>query len=352
MPNVINGMSVTSRIEQIQKFPETKQPRGGYLNPKRLRVDHISDEVIDDSVENIVPRIMGLAVDYLCRVSAGSDPADAFRVSLAGADLAGAAEVAETYLEIIVSEAHSGRIGEASVINAVRLAYYDMYARNPAWAAMAVEMDKPDPDSVTIDHILMMIARFMAFVEKYGPTRAIGFTFGPNGYSAVVSSGDGDFVVGDMLVDMKVTKNRITAKHTLQILMYYVMGRHSGNPVFDTVSRIGIFNPRDGSVSFVDVSEIDSEDIEGIEKYVICYGSKAAFDAVEFDIVRHFISKLVTGTNYMDLRTDAESDAVFNSVREKVLAEYFEAYDVPEKSRDAVAHSFDARIELFMEQYN
>ena len=54
------------------------------------------------------------------------------------------------------------------------------------------------------------------------------FTFEPTGYTKIVNAGDGDFLTKDTLWDFKVSKSKIDRKQTLQILMYWIMGKHSG----------------------------------------------------------------------------------------------------------------------------
>jgi len=91
------------------------------------------------------------------------------------------------------------------------------------------------------------------------------------GYTATVISGDGDFLTSDTLWDFKVSINKPTSKHTLQLLMYWIMGQHSGQECFKNISKIGIFNPRLNAVYLFDMSKIDPNIIKIIEDEVICY---------------------------------------------------------------------------------
>ena len=89
-----------------------------------------------------------------------------------------------------------------------------------------------------------MVERSIAFWKKYGPITKDGFTFEKNGYTKTVDSGDGDYLTEDTLWDFKVSKSKPTNKHTLQLLMYWIMGQHSGKPEFKNITKLGIFNPR------------------------------------------------------------------------------------------------------------
>ena len=86
-----------------------------------------------------------------------------------------------------------------------------------------------------------------------------------------LATGDGDFLTSDTLWDFKVLKKSPQSKHTLQILMYWIMGQHSGQAIFNGINKIGIYNPRSNTAYTLDVSKIHSDTISAIEKEVICY---------------------------------------------------------------------------------
>lgn len=100
-----------------------------------------------------------------------------------------------------------------------------------------------------------------------------GFTFETAGYTDVVDSGDGDFLTRDTLWDFKVLSKNPSPKYTLQIIMYWIMGQHSGKDIFKGISRVGIFNPRLNVVYTIDVTDIGNDVIKQIEDNVICYGN-------------------------------------------------------------------------------
>lgn len=91
------------------------------------------------------------------------------------------------------------------------------------------------------------------------------------GYTATVSSGDGDFLSEDTLWDFKVSKSKPTSQHTLQLLMYWIMGQHSGQDKFKNITRLGIFNPRLNTVYLLNMEDVSPEIIATVEKEVICY---------------------------------------------------------------------------------
>lgn len=131
--------------------------------------------------------------------------------------------------------------------------------------------EETNPDKKTIDNIRIMIERSLEFWKLYGPIIKDGFTFEPHGYTSIVNTGDGDYLTADTLWDFKVSKAEPTNKHTLQLLMYWIMGQHSGQQIFREIKYIGIFNPRLNIVYKLSLNSIPNEVIRRIEDEVICY---------------------------------------------------------------------------------
>lgn len=278
-------MTVTQRIADVQ------QPRGGYIKPSAFKATTLNDGIILGE-ENVSGIIIGLAVDYLTRFMMGADLRDAFRISLKGAHAAqelelvsfNAEEVAEHLLDDIKG------LDQRSIISACKLVSFDSWYRNPISALLGTDYSCIDPNSSTIENIKTFVKRSITFFEEYGPVISDGFNFKPEkldpsafekmnetgtgsygGYTPTVSAGDGDFLTNDTLWDFKVSKSKPTSKHTLQLLMYWIMGQHSGQKIFKGITRLGIFNPRLNIVYLYDAKDIPGEVIEAVEKDVICY---------------------------------------------------------------------------------
>lgn len=277
--------SVTGRISAI------KQPRGGYIKPSEFEAIVIDDGISLNTEENVHGSIVGMVVDYLTRYLMGADIVEAFRISLQGAVMAEkmggvkkALAIADKFLKGIKG------LDDTSVINACKLVTFDVWFRNPLGAMMAKGYNETNPDKATIENVQTLVKRSMAFFEKYGPVTKEGFTFEPvgadnkayekmmktgkgsfGGYTAKVDSGDGDFLTADTLWDFKVSKTKPTNKHTLQLLMYWIMGKHSGQDIFKSITKLGIFNPRLSTVYLLEMSKVSADIIETVEREVICY---------------------------------------------------------------------------------
>lgn len=249
--------SVTQRIKQI------KQPRGGYIKPKEFNVTVLEDGIELNSTENIHSILVGLAVDYMTRYSNGTPLEDAFAISLLGASKIGEEKLAKNMLKEIKG------LDNKSISTACKLVGYDTCFRAGIATYKPVESIKPDNE--TIANIRHMVQRSLKFFEAYGPVTKDGFTF-VGGYTNLVSSGDGDFLTESTLWDFKVSVNAPKSAHTLQLLMYYLMGMKSTNKKdLKKIKNLGIFNPRLNHVYLLEISKISSEIIEEVSEKVIGY---------------------------------------------------------------------------------
>lgn len=253
--------SVTGRIKEI------KQPKGGYLPVKSfIKNEYIDGLSINEDI-NISPQLQGSVVDYLTRFLLGNQIKEAFDVSIKGAFIARKIENAYYLLGKI-----SG-IDEESIINACKLASYDVWYRNPAYALLSYGPDDVNPDKNTIDNIRTLVNRSLKFFECHGPVLKTNYNF-EGGYTSLINSGDGDYLTKDGLWDLKVRK-RISSSHTLQILMYWIMGVHSGQKEFESIYRIGIFNAYSNISYEMDILWISSDIINIVETDVIGYPDSA-----------------------------------------------------------------------------
>lgn len=248
--------SVTQRIKQIT------QPYGGYLPAKLFDKTYLQDDYVLYEEENIAASLIGLAVDYLTRFKLGETAKKAFSISLNGALLINMYDKALSLVNKI------NGLDDISIISACKLCGFDVCFRQSLNAYTPIE--EIEPDKKTIYNIKVMVERSLKFFSEYGPVICSEPVF-DGGYTSTVHSGDGDFVTIDTLWDFKVSKNHITSKHTLQILMYYIMGQHSIYKYFNNIKYLGFYNPRLNIVYLYPVNNISPEIINIIEKEVICY---------------------------------------------------------------------------------
>lgn len=277
-----------------RRAKDFKQPRGGFLRPSEFMKIPLEDNVSLNPSENIHPSIVGMTVDYLSRFTIGVNVEDAFAISLKGAReaerflSAGCIRIAHNSLSktkcLDIANNYLSKIkglDDESITYACKLTSFDVWYRASNMVALNSSNYKEiNPDSFTISNIRAMVIRSNSFFNTYGPVTKFGFNFNPGpkaidqergGYTATITGGDGDFLTADTLWDIKVSKESPSSKHTLQLLMYWRMGIHSGQDIYSGITRLGIFNPRLNIIHLLDISKIPEATIATVEKDVICY---------------------------------------------------------------------------------
>lgn len=254
-------VSVTQRIKEI------KQPYGGYLPVKNFNHTQLSNEKVLNTKESIHASLIGIVVDYLTRFMIGDSVEEAFKISLIGASHLNNKELKKA--KVLLNNIQG--LDDVSIKNACKLVGYDSVFRAGRHTYKPVETFIVD--EATIENIYIMVKRSLKFIETYGPVELSGFTIGPDSRTKLITSGDGDFLTKNTLWDFKVTKNRPTKNHTLQLLIYYLMGNRSSHikEYFTDLKYIGIYNPRLQSVYEFAISDISPDIIKIVKREVIGY---------------------------------------------------------------------------------
>jgi len=273
--------TVTSFIKTI------KQPYGGYLPIKEFEVTALGGGMIDTIDENIAPQQVGVVVDYLTRFVTGSSALDAFKTALNGAiayymfsmsesEAQGLLNCSEEKIALKAFKSTNvwdmiqglDGLSDSTIITACTLAEYDAIYRS-CWGCIHnyEGVGKIIPNTTTISHIREMVSRMESFFNKNGSVVSSGFDF-EGAYTLNVSRGDGDFLTKDTLWDCKVFKSEPRSLHTLQLLVYYVLGQHTRRPEFKSIKRLGIYNPRKDKSYTLEVSKISDATIKTIEKCI------------------------------------------------------------------------------------
>lgn len=257
--------TVTGRVKIV------KQPRGGFIPIKDFATLEYNDgiDLLTLEEENISPNLVGLVVDYLTRfyikeVSAAS----AFGISLRGAMNLGLIKEAESLVNIVQK---GERLTNEVIISACKLASFDAaYRVGPQYYnpnAIVI------PNGYTINAIAVMVERALIFFGNQGELILNGVNFDPEAFTNTVVNGDGDFMTEKGLWDMKVSVKKPDSKHTLQILVYYILGLHSPSiqEQFKQLETLGFFNPRSNISYSVNISQISKSLIDEISSDVIGY---------------------------------------------------------------------------------
>lgn len=249
--------SVTQRIKQV------KQPHGGYINKKLFDVNYLNGDELDIKQENISPSTVGLVVDYLTRLYFKKDIFEVFDISLRGFNLNRLTE-REIYNQLIdlLNSVKFHTIQSDELIKvACLVAPYDALYR----AGMPASQIAPKaPNEATIRHIRIMVNRTIKLFEN-SKRLFTNITF-RGGYTNVISTGDGDFATEDTIYDLKVSKQGLNSKQTLQIYLYYLLAKRSKQDKYKNINKIAIYNPRLDIEYICNINDI-SENIEKNVKY-------------------------------------------------------------------------------------
>ena len=248
-------------VTQIAKI--AKQPKGGYLKPSAMTAIQFFDDTPLHPNENIHPSTVGLAVDYLTRYMITADAIEAFKIPLLGASNVHLLPYAHGLIRALDFSLADNTIKAACILASFDVAFRvgpEFYSSNK----------EPDPNQDTIENIRTMVYRTINYFQIYGPVLKDGFTFN-SAYTEIVSSGDGDLLTEHTLWDIKVSKNEPTSKHTLQLLIYFIMAHRTQNPIFRSVSKIGIVNPRLNKIYLYELTESDLPMLKEISKNIIGY---------------------------------------------------------------------------------
>lgn len=298
--------SVTQRIKQVQ------QPYGGYVPIRDFEVKEYKDGIVLGE-ENIHASIIGIVVDYLTRYMQTRNAEDAFKISLEGARLAERTELAIRLLDDVTG------LDDQSIIAACQLAGFDVCFRAGMYYYKPVE--DIIPDESTIENVRVMVKRSLLFWKDYGPIVKDGFTF-EGGYTAIVNAGDGDFLTGDTLWDFKVSKSEPNKNHTLQLLMYYIMGLRSKHLEFKNIHKLGIFNPRLNKVYTINISNISDNIIEEVSTNVLGYNVRKSYIQKKMDMDKNVYTDCCVTVSEVVERLNISKTAVYKLIRsEKLLAE-------------------------------
>jgi len=271
-------------VSSIVNIPKL-QPHGGFIPPKDMTVELLDDDprdqyerLVDMSCKmgSLRPQTLGLVFDYLLRTEialmAGADLAEAifnaFKVSFMGADLAHKYDEAEE-LALKLAELYQKKKRDRKKIAQVasELVVFDAVFRAGYYNPDAEAPKVSDGDKNALD--LMLGATECYLLEKQQLT-SLGFGFTAIGAENVAPS-DGDLLTKDSVIDIKCSVNEPTSKHTLQLLLYYILGLHEQPDTFKPLKYVKILNPRLGRIYSYEIAKVDVENLKHIESEIMGY---------------------------------------------------------------------------------
>ena len=269
-------------VTRIVNTPKI-QPYGGYIPTKDLTEEPLTDEPLYRSLletsckmGTLTPQSLGLVFDYILRtdlaVMAGSDPVDAvlnaFEVSFLGAKLINKIDDALTLGQKIADLYGKKKKKLAKIAQvASELVVYDAVFRAGYYNPDAEPPRVSEGDKNALE--LMLGATEVYLLEK---ERLVSLGYGFRALEAEkVAPSDGDILTVDSLIDLKCSIKKPTSKHTLQLILYYILGLHEMSTEFKRLKYLKIVNPRLGQVYSYEISKLDTEDLKTIERDIMGY---------------------------------------------------------------------------------
>lgn len=240
------------------------------MSPKQLYVEEYYDEYeLKTMHEQVHASLVGLAVDYLTRFIFTENLQEAFKISLIGAMRIGEQRYALELIASIEKEWEKKRdVTDKIIASALQLCAYDVVYRSGPLGYKPAKSVVADP--FTVEDIHIMLDRTLHYLGAQSSLVTFGFSF--SGKDAkYIHIGDGDVLTQNAVIDFKVSVKAPTSDHTLQLLIYYLMGLHEYPEIFEGVTRIAIFNPRLNTSYTYDLSQIEQWIVDEISTNIIGY---------------------------------------------------------------------------------
>lgn len=255
------------------------QPRGGFLSPRSFTCQQFDDGQILNVAENVPPTTIGLVVDYLTRVTTlqtnpfaiplrGAKIASQYGVAHGWPELKPAAMTARAHAEAIRDDyLHHAHFSDVSLNLAINLVSYDLVYRT---GKILLHKKPLVADAETLNNIRILIARSLNCLNQLGRPTTIDFEVDNHLPQQQHIYGDGDYLSADYVLDMKVSSKPITSAHTLQVLLYYLLGKHEDRYIeFSMLSKLVLFNPRLNQLYTFPVAQLDPTMIVTVERSLL-----------------------------------------------------------------------------------
>lgn len=276
-------------VSAIVNIPKI-QPHGGFIPPKDMAVKQFESKtnnyeqligVISKLEEKTLsPQSFGLVFDYLLRtemaiifkVRPAEAVIDAFKVSFLGASeidkFNDAKALAFELIKCYSVDDWKSRLDYLKVAQiASELVVYDAVFRagyyNP-------DAQPPKVSNGDKEELELMLRATEYHLLKNEDVIEFGFGFTAEGAENLLPS-DGDILTKTSIIDIKCSKNEPTSKHTLQLLLYYILGLHERPSDFKTLQYIKILNPRLGKVYSYEIAKVSVETFKHIESDIMGY---------------------------------------------------------------------------------
>lgn len=276
---------MSSVSEIVERF---EQPAFGVLPVSLFEKKELRQDAYKLSGKSSIPAIhLGLIVDYCVKYILGVKLSDILHVEYAGYaehirvsavryfNSLSESALTQIYIEDerkniclsdFVSKVENAKTFDEFVTNMLYVIQYGDFVRNIRYAYDRIgEVFTTELSNDELQDILIMFMRTQSWVKKFDKAVPM-YKFKPYGYNNTVTSGEGDFCTKYTLWDLKVANGDPTTKDTLQLLIYYIMAKHSGNRLYNNVNSVGVYNPKLDAIWTCKMDSVDSSIINMVTK--------------------------------------------------------------------------------------
>lgn len=276
--------SVSELIERIE------QPAFGILPVSYFEKKELKQDSYAVSEKSSIPAThLGLIVDYCVKYILGVKLSDILHVEYAGYaehirvsavrfyDSVSEQALTQIYIEDerkniclsdFVSKVENAETFDEFVTNMLYVIQYGDFIRNIRFAYDRVgEVFDAKLSEEELRNILIFFMRTQSWVKTFDKVIPM-YKFKPYGYNNTVTSGEGDFCTDKTLWDLKVSNGEPTTKDTLQLLIYYIMAKRSGNKIYKNIDSIGVYNPKLDSTWLCRIDRINPKIIRDVSNII------------------------------------------------------------------------------------
>lgn len=271
------------------------QPVKGYLPISNFEVKELGGDILQCDIQ---PILIGKCVDSVLRLIVNTEPEVVFRSSVIGYENR-VQYFANSFsycgnTEVVSKEIRDedGKFNVYSLISRIKpliesydiyrlfivvltIHQYDIWEYDYYYISSRSTIDSSRPKYYKKSDIRVLVEMYKRLLSWLCTMLEKGvifdYKFYPDGYTDKVKYGVGDFVCANTLFDLKCIKGEPNKRHTLQLLMYYIMGIHSNNKLYKNVRYLGIYSPITNKVWSIDINTIPKELINKVGCEVIGY---------------------------------------------------------------------------------
>ena len=237
------------------------QPKNGLLPISIFERNRFNDVNSLTKIPQKMEKIVFSTVNCLVRFFLKRDAASAFENSFLGASFIREENKAQSLAKKVTG------LDDTSIIAAMHLANYEDCLKSVTEYRV---LDEKEITSDIIKNIKVLFNRIMSFMARYGSKIIYNHTL-EGGYTDAVDTGTIPFVTNESILLLSFSENEPSIEETLELLIYYVMSKHSIYPTLKEVKYVSFYNPITNTFFKCNAPLISGTAVSLIEEKVLKY---------------------------------------------------------------------------------